>query len=52
MSKDIVDLEDNHRPDKLVKPVDYQLEYMGAELPFLKKMAFANPWLFKKPILE
>lgn len=25
---------------------------MGAELPFLKKVAFANPWLFKKPILE
>jgi carboxypeptidase PM20D1 len=25
---------------------------MGAELPFFKKLAFANPWLFKKPILE
>lgn len=25
---------------------------MGAELPFFKKMAFANPWLFKKSILE
>jgi carboxypeptidase PM20D1 len=52
LAQAIVDLENNQRPYKLVSPVDYQLEYMGAELPFLKKMAFANPWLFKKPILE
>jgi len=52
LAQAIVDLENNQLPYKLVKPVDYQLEYMGAELPFLKKMAFANPWLFKKPILE
>jgi carboxypeptidase PM20D1 len=25
---------------------------MGAELPFFNKLAFANPWLFKKPVLE
>ena len=25
---------------------------MGAELPFFKRMAFANPWLFKSPILK
>ena len=25
---------------------------MGAELPFFQKMAFTNPWLFKKPTLE
>lgn len=52
LAQAIVDLENNQLPYKLVKPVDYQLEYMGAELPFFKKMAFANPWLFKKPILE
>jgi len=52
LAQAIVDLENNQRPYKLVKPVDYQLEYMGAELPFFQKMAFANPWLFKKPILE
>jgi carboxypeptidase PM20D1 len=52
LAQAIVDLENNQLPYKLVKPVDYQLEYMGAELSFLKKMAFANPWLFKKPILE
>ncbi len=52
LAQAIVDLENNQRPYKLVNPVDYQLEYMGAELPFLQKLAFANPWLFKKPILE
>ncbi|PIB28570.1 M20 family peptidase [Maribacter sp. 4G9] len=52
LAKAIVDLENNQLPYKLVKPIDYQLEYMGAELPFFKKMAFANPWLFKTPILE
>jgi carboxypeptidase PM20D1 len=52
LAQAIVDLENNQLPYKLVKPIDYQLEYMGAELPFLKKMAFANPWLFKKPILK
>ena len=52
LAQAIVDLENNQRPYKLVKPIDYQLEYMGAELPFFKKIPFANPWLFKKPILE
>lgn len=52
LAQAIVNLENNQLPYKLVNPVDYQLEYMGAELPFFKKMAFANPWLFKKPILE
>jgi carboxypeptidase PM20D1 len=52
LAKAIVDLENNQLPYKLVEPINYQLEYMGAELPFTKKVAFANPWLFKKPILE
>ncbi|MDC7998843.1 M20 family peptidase [Gilvibacter sediminis] len=52
LAQAIVDLEDNQRPYKLVNPVDYQLEYMGPELPFMQRMAFANPWLFKKPILK
>ncbi|MCM4173485.1 peptidase [Arenibacter sp. TNZ] len=52
LAKAIVDLENNQLPYKLVKPIDNQLEYMGAELPFFKKLAFANPWLFQKPILE
>lgn len=52
LAQAIVDLEANQLPYKLVEPINHQLEYMGAELPFLKKVAFANPWLFKKPILE
>lgn len=52
LAQAIVDLEDNQRPYKMVKPIDYQLDYMAAELPFMQKMAFANPWLFKKPILK
>ena len=52
LAQAIVDLENNQRPYKLVKPVDYQIEYIGAELPFFKRIAFANPWLFKQPILE
>lgn len=52
LAKAIVDLENNQLPYKLVKPIDANMEYLGAELPFFKKLAFANPWLFKKPILE
>ncbi|MDG1104611.1 MAG: M20 family peptidase [Cyclobacteriaceae bacterium] len=52
LAQAIVNLENNQLPYKLVKPIDYQFEYIGAELPFLKKLAFANPWLFEKRILE
>ncbi|MDG1763152.1 MAG: M20 family peptidase [Flavobacteriaceae bacterium] len=52
LAQAIVDLEAKQRPYKIVKPINHQIEYMGAEFPFLKKMAFANPWLFKKSILE
>jgi carboxypeptidase PM20D1 len=52
LAQAIVDLENNQLPYKLVKPIDYQFKYMGAELPFFKKLAFANPWLFKKPVLK
>lgn len=52
LAQAIVDLENNQRPYKLVEPINYQFEYMGAELPFFKKLAFANPWLFKGRILE
>ncbi|MBT8209157.1 MAG: M20 family peptidase, partial [Eudoraea sp.] len=52
LAQGIVDLENNQRPYKLVEPINYQFEYMGAELPFFKKLAFANPWLFKGKILE
>jgi len=52
LAQAIVDLENNQLPYKLVEPINYQFEYMGAELPFMKKLTFANPWLFKNSILE
>ncbi|MDF0717332.1 M20 family peptidase [Muricauda sp. 334s03] len=52
LAQAIVDLENNQLPYKMVKPIDYQFEYMGAEMPFFKKLAFANPWLFKGPVLK
>lgn len=52
LAQAIVDLENNQLPYKLVKPLDYQFEYMGAEMSFFKKMAFANPWLFKGSVLK
>ena len=52
LARAIVELENNQLPYRLVEPVNYQFDYMGAELPFFKKLAFANPWLFKGPILE
>ena len=52
LAQAIVDLEENQRPYKMVKPIDVQLEYLGPEMPFVQKMAFANPWLFKGMILK
>ncbi|MCS5490622.1 M20 family peptidase [Algoriphagus limi] len=52
LAKAIVDLENNQLPYKLIPPIDSQLEYLGPELPFLTRVAFANPWLFKKQLLE
>ncbi len=52
LAKAIVALEDNQLPYTLVSPIDYQFSYLGPELPFVQKMAFANPWLFKQPILK
>ncbi len=52
LAQAIVDLENNQRPYKMVTPIDHQLEYMAAELPFMQKLALSNPWLFKKPILK
>ena len=52
LAQAIVDLENNQRPYRLVDPVRYQLEYIGPEMPFAQKVAFANLWLLKGPILK
>lgn len=33
------------------EPVQGFIEHLGPEMPFVQKMAFANPWLFKKIII-
>ncbi|MGB5170436.1 MAG: M20 family peptidase [Eudoraea sp.] len=52
LAQAIVDLENNQLPYKLVAPINYQFEYLGAELPFMEKLTYANPWLFKGSILK
>ncbi|WP_273567014.1 M20 family peptidase [Maribacter halichondriae] len=52
LAKAIVDLENNQLPYKLVEPINYQFEYLGAEMPFFQRLAFANPWLLKSPVLK
>ncbi|WP_332911519.1 M20/M25/M40 family metallo-hydrolase [Algoriphagus boritolerans] len=42
LAQAIVDLENNQLPYKMVKPIDAQLEYLGAELPF-----FLPSWLLR-----
>lgn len=52
LAQAIVDLENNQLPYRLVDPVRYQIEYLGPEMPFAQKIAFANLWLLKGPILK
>ncbi len=52
LAQAIVDLENNQRPYKMVEPINHTLAYMGPELPFAQRVAFANPWLLDGPILE
>jgi carboxypeptidase PM20D1 len=44
-------LEDNQVPGGLRSPVSQMLEYLGPEMPFPSKMAFANLWLFEGLIM-
>ncbi len=47
LSRAIVALKDNPFPHELSQPVRDFINYAGPEMPFIQKMAFANPWLFK-----
>ncbi|HEY5826469.1 MAG TPA: M20/M25/M40 family metallo-hydrolase, partial [Cyclobacteriaceae bacterium] len=42
----ITKLESNQFPYKTIPVIDKQIEVVGPHLPFVQKMAFANPWLF------
>lgn len=52
LAKAITQLEENQRPVKLVKPLQYMVDYAGPELPFVQKMVFANSWLFGNQIAD
>ena len=48
LAQAIVDLENNQLPYKMVAPVNYQFEYMGAELPFFQKSSICQPLAYLK----
>jgi len=52
LARAIIALDDNQRPLLNQPPISDQLSYLGPEMPFLQKLAFANSWLLGKPILE
>jgi carboxypeptidase PM20D1 len=47
LSKALVKLRENPFPAKFTEPMQGLMEAVGPEMPFLQRMAFANPWLFK-----
>ncbi|HSK13325.1 MAG TPA: M20 family peptidase [Phnomibacter sp.] len=47
LSKALVNLRAKPFPARFSEPVLGQMEALGPEMPFLQRMAFANPWLFK-----
>lgn len=45
-------LENSPLKAKISKPVQSFLDYIGPEMPFLQRIAFANVWLFKSLIID
>jgi len=45
-------LEKNPMPAKISEPVQHFLDYVGPEMPFFSKLAFANQWLLKPIIIS
>lgn len=50
IARAVVKLKDNPFPVVLSQPVKDFMTYAGPEMPFVQKMAFANPWLFESMI--
>ncbi len=50
LGKAISELEENQVPGGLRPPVTDMLAYMGPEMPFSRKMVFANLWLFGRVV--
>ena len=47
LSRALVKLRENPFPAKFTEPMQGLMDAVGPEMPFLQRMAFANPWLFK-----
>ncbi len=52
LSRAIIALDDNQRPLLNQPPIPDQIAYLGPELGFIGKLAFANSWLIENQILE
>ncbi|MEQ9300645.1 MAG: M20 family peptidase [Cyclobacteriaceae bacterium] len=48
----ITKLEANQFHTRMVEPIQWQIEHIGPEFPFVQKLVFANHWLFEGQILE
>ncbi len=46
LSRALVKLRENPFPAKFTEPMQGLMDAVGPEMPFLQRMAFANPWLF------
>ena len=51
MAKAITTLKDNPFPARISPPIEGFIEYLGPELPFIKKLVFANSSLFSSMII-
>lgn len=47
LSQALVKLRANPFPARFTEPMRGLMEAVGPEMPFVQRMAFANPWLFK-----
>ena len=52
MAAAISRLKKNPFPAKISPGLQAFMNYLGPEMPFMNKMAFANPWLFKGMIMD
>ena len=52
LSEAISKIEHNKPAAKITAPVDAFLSYIGPEMPFAKRIIFANQWLFKSAIIN
>lgn len=52
LSAAVSKLEKNPMAATISEPVQYFLDYVGPEMPFFSKLAFANQWLLKPVIIS